>query len=141
MRPTDVLQPILATVRNDPEYPGVEASTNFSEVLIRLDEAQLQDVFSDIRTPRHAQRMAIEWITVPRDQSFERVAIPAEHALDDELICIVQINHTLISSRGRFRRLHDNRVTHFPRFGQCARLATLLQKDRHVDQTKCWVGR
>ena len=92
MRAADVLQPILAAVRDDPEHPGIETTAHLGEVLIRLDEAELKDVFGDIRASRHTQRVTVERIAVPRDQHLERVAVPAEHALDDALISVVLIN-------------------------------------------------
>ena len=113
------------TIRNDPEHPSIETPAHLGEMLIRLDEAELQDVFGDIRASRHAQGMTVERIAVPSDQRLERVAISAEHALDDELISVVLINCALISPQGWLRRLHDNRVTHFPRVGQGASPAVL----------------
>src|ERR1041384_6544651 len=100
MRPADVLEPILAPVCNYPEHPCIEATANLREVLVRFDEAQLQDVFRDIRTPRHAQRMAVERITIALNQSLERVSISTENALNNQLICVIQINRALISPRG-----------------------------------------
>jgi hypothetical protein len=79
--------------------------------------------------------MTVEGIAVPRNQRLERVAISGKHTLNDELIGVIQINRALISPLGWFRRLHDNRVTHFPRVGQGASTAMLLQKSRHVDMT------
>ena len=135
VRSANVFQPILAAIRDDPEHPCIETSAHLGEVLIRLDEAELQNVFSDIRTSRHAQGMTVERIGIPLDQSLERVAIPAEHALNDELISVVLINCALISPQGWLRRLHDNRVTHFPRVGQGVSPAVLLEKIRHVGMT------
>jgi hypothetical protein len=79
--------------------------------------------------------MTVERIAIPLDQSLERVAISTEYALYDELIGVVRINRVLIGSQSRLRRLHDNRVTHFPRVGQGTRPAMLLEKSRHVAQT------
>jgi hypothetical protein len=80
--------------------------------------------------------MTVERVTVALNQSLERVPISTEDALNDELIGVIQINYTLIRPLGRLRRLHDNRVTHFPRFGQCARFRLWLSEGRHVDKTK-----
>src|SRR6185312_1659418 len=110
MRPPNVLEPVLATVRNDPEHPGIEPPADFGKVLIRLDEAELQDVFRHIRTTRHTQSMTVERIAIACNQNLERVAIAGEHSLYDQLIRVLLINNVLISPRGCLRRLHDNRV-------------------------------
>jgi hypothetical protein len=70
--------------------------------------------------------MAIEWVGVTVNQSLERVAISREHSLNNQLISVVLIDRGLISPMGWLRRLHDNRVTHFPRFGQATSPAALL---------------
>jgi hypothetical protein len=36
--------------------------------------------------------MAVERVRIALDQSFERVTVSREHALDDELIRVVRIN-------------------------------------------------
>src|SRR5436305_6579259 len=82
-------------------------------MLIGFDEAQLKNVFRDVGAPRHAERVTIQRIAVPSDQRLERVALAGQNALDYELISF------LISDWcGLLRRLHDNRVTRFPLFGQ-----------------------
>src|SRR4029078_11595039 len=118
MRPSNVLQPILATVRNDSEDPRIEPATHLVYVLIGLDETELQDVFRDVRTTGHAERMSIERIAVAGDQDLERVAISAQHALNDHLIAVFRISDHLIGPRSLLSRLHDNRVTHFRFSGQ-----------------------
>jgi hypothetical protein len=79
--------------------------------------------------------MSIQGITVTRDQDLERVTIPTQYALDDQLISVFLINQILRRPYSRFRRLHDDRVTHFPRFGQGVHRAVLLEKVRHIQQT------
>src|SRR5689334_15678437 len=136
MRPSDVLQPILATVGHDPEHPRIEPATHLGEVLIGLDETELQDVFRDVRTTGHAQRMSIEGIAVAGDQRLECVAIPTQYALDDHLIAVFRISDQLVGPRSLLSRLHDNRVTHFTFLGQGGTgPASLLEKGRHVEKT------
>jgi hypothetical protein len=74
--------------------------------------------------------MTVQRVRIPLNQSLERVAVPRENALNDELIGVFRINYALISPNGWLRRLHDNRVTHFPRFGQASPAS--LEKSRHV---------
>src|SRR5256885_3746206 len=57
MRPANVLQPILASVRDDSKHPGIETTAHLGEVLVRFDEAELQNVFRDIRTDRKSTRL------------------------------------------------------------------------------------
>jgi hypothetical protein len=80
--------------------------------------------------------MAVKRISIPLNQGFERVAVSREDALDYELISVVLINYSLISPKSWLRRLHDNRVTHFPRFGQVSGPAVPLEKVRHVNWTR-----
>ena len=94
----------------------VEPAANLGEVLIRLDEADLQNVFGDVGTTGHTQRMTVERIAIARDQSLERVSISGKNTLNNQLICVVQIFRILISPQGCLRCLHDNRVTYFLRF-------------------------
>jgi hypothetical protein len=42
--------------------------------------------------------MTVERVRIALDQSFERVAISREYALDDELIRVVRINHVALIS-------------------------------------------
>src|SRR6185437_14689899 len=104
-----------------------------------FDEAELQNVFGDIRTAGHTQRVAVQRVAVTRNERLERVPITAKDALNDELISVVLINHVLISPQGRFRRLHDNRVTRFSRFGQGASSASRMKKGCHVARTNLTV--
>src|SRR6185437_10101766 len=137
MRPPDVLQPILASVGNDPEHPGIESPTHLGEMLVRLDEAELEDVLRDVWTARHAERVTVERIAVAGNQRLEGVAISGEHALNDELIGVIRINRgRLTSLHGLLSRLHDNRVTPFPRFGQGSSLCGMLDDVRHVGKTR-----
>src|SRR5678816_1709491 len=106
MRAPNVLEPVLAAIRDDPEHPGVEPPAHFREMLVRLDERELKDVLCDIRAPGHAQRVSVERITVPGDQHRELVAVAREHTLNYALIRIVLINDLF-----GFRRSHDDRVT------------------------------
>src|SRR5689334_25396843 len=136
MRPSNVLQPILATIRNDSEDPRIEPATHLSEMLIGLDETELQDVFRDVRTTGHAERMSIERIAVAGDQRLECVAIPAQYALDDHLVAVFRISDHRICPRSLLSRLHDNRVTHFLFSGQGGDgAASLIEKGRHVGKT------
>jgi hypothetical protein len=75
--------------------------------------------------------MSVQRVGIPLNQGFERVTVPRENALNDQLIRVVRINDALISPNGWLRRLHDNRVTKFPRFGQASPAAS-LDKSRHV---------
>jgi hypothetical protein len=86
VRAPDVLEPILAAVRNDPEYPGIEPPAHFRQMLVGLDEGELKDVFGDVRASSHAQRVSVQRITVACDQHRELVAVAREHTLDDALI-------------------------------------------------------
>jgi hypothetical protein len=80
--------------------------------------------------------MSIERIAVAGDQDLERVAISAQHALNDHLIAVFRISDHLIGPRSLLSRLHDNRVTHFRFSGQGgARSASLIEKGRHVEKT------
>jgi hypothetical protein len=135
MRPPNVLQPVLASVGDDAEHPRVEPAADFRKMLVRLDETELQNVFRNVRTTRHTQGVTVQRVAVPRDQDLERIPISTEDALNDQLIGIVLINWDLISPQGGLRRLHDNRVTYFPRFGQGTRPAPLLDEVRHVVMT------
>jgi len=76
--------------------------------------------------------VTVQRVCIPLDQGLERVAVARENALNDELISVVLINYALISPRGWLRRLHDNRVTHFRRFGQATGPPAPLEKSRHV---------
>src|SRR5262245_5767276 len=132
MRPSNVLQPILAAIRDDSEDPRIEPATHLSEVLIRLDEAELKNVFSHIRTTGHAERMSIERIAVTGNQDLECIAIPAQDALNDHLIAVFRISNHRFRSRSLLSRLHDNRVTHFTFLGQGgAGPASWIEKGRH----------
>src|SRR6476469_6643913 len=131
MGAADVLQPILAAVGHDPEHPGVEASANFREMLVRLDEGKLQDVFGHIRATRHAQRVAIKRVTVPGNEYSELLAVSREHTLDDALIRVVLINEQFW-----LRRPHDDRVTQISRPGQGRRPTSDCISGRHVLWTR-----
>jgi hypothetical protein len=86
--------------------------------------------------------MAVERIAIARDQNFERIPVTSEDTLYDQLISVVLIDCVLISPQGCLRRLHDNRVTHFSRFGQGGCPAVwLIEKACHVDQTKIVASR
>jgi hypothetical protein len=57
--------------------------------------------------------MAVQGITVARDQRLKRITLSREYTLNDQLISIL-IGYWC----GLLRRFHDNRVTLIPRFGQ-----------------------
>ena len=75
VRAPNVLQPVLAPVCYDPENPGVEASAHLSEVLVRLDERHLENVFRNIRAAGHAQRVPVQWVAIPVDQGRKRISV------------------------------------------------------------------
>jgi hypothetical protein len=89
MRPANVLEPIFAAVGDDAEDPGIESAAHFGKVLIRLDEAELQDVLCHVGASRHAERVSVQRVAVPRDQRLERVTLTREYSLNDELIRIL----------------------------------------------------
>ena len=130
VRAADVLQPVLAAVRDDPEHPGIEPPAHLGEMLVRLDERELKDVFRDVGAAGHAQRVTVQRITVPSDQHRELVAVAREHTLDDALIRVVLINDLFW-----FRRSHDDRVTRIALAGQGACPTVYCGSGRHVAGT------
>src|SRR5438067_1785944 len=127
MRPANVLEPVLASISDDPEHPSVKSTPDFSQVLISLDEADLEDVLSDVRASGHAESMAVERVAVAGDQDSKRVAVTREDALDNELIGVVPIHDRDVGARDGFRRLHDERVTHCSPLGQYVRRVISLE--------------
>src|SRR5687767_11151372 len=112
MRPPDILEPVLAGVGHDAKHPRVESPADFAEVLVRLDERGLKNVFGDVRTSRHAERVPVKRIAVARDQNPECVLGAGEYTTDYLLVGI-----DLIDGRtSRFHRCHHASVT-FPLSG------------------------
>src|SRR5688500_7726711 len=112
MSPSDVLEPILAPIRHDAEYPCIETPANFREMVIGFDKGQLEDVFGNIRTAGHAERVPVQGVAVPADPRRERLAITREDALDGRLVGL-----HLVDLRGGYRRLHGVSVMRSPRGG------------------------
>jgi hypothetical protein len=84
-------------------------------MLVRFDKGELQDVFRDIRTPRHAEGVSVQRIAVTTDQQAKRIAVSTQDALDDQLISILPL---IGRARIGLRHLHDGRILPFPRVGQ-----------------------
>ena len=106
--PADVLQPVLAPVGDDAEHPGVEPAAHFGEVVVRLDERHLEDVFRNVRTSRHAEGMPVERVTVTLDQDTKGVAVAREDLGDDLLVDL-----ELVYRRVRCRVFHGPSITAF----------------------------
>jgi hypothetical protein len=112
MSAPDVFQPILAPIRHNPENPCIEAPSHLCEMLVRLDEGRLENILRDVRASGHAQRMAVQRIAVPPDQSRERLAVPRKDPVDDLLI-----GFELIGLLRRHRSLHGASITRFASSG------------------------
>jgi hypothetical protein len=97
-------------------------------VLIGLDEAHLEDVFGHVRAAGHAQRVTVQGVAVAADEDPKSVAMARENSLNDQLIGVFPVRERGVGSvRDGFRRLHDERVTHFPITGQYVRRVNLLE--------------
>src|SRR4051812_10584217 len=136
MRPANVLQPVLASISDDPEHPSVKSPPHLGQVLIGLDEADLEDVLGHVRAAGHAQRVAVKRVAIATYEDSEGVAVARENSLDDLLIRVVAFQKCRFGrARDGFRRLHDDRISHFPRAGQWNLHTARHQRGRHGDKT------
>ena len=88
------------------DEPGIESTTDFTEMVIGLDEGCLENVFGYVGTSRHTQSMPIQRIAVSTDQHREGIAFPRQNAGDDVLVRI-----DVCGSGFFFRHGHGARIT------------------------------
>src|SRR3954469_3822724 len=98
MRSPNVLQPILAAIGDDSEYPGVKTPPNFAEMLIGFNKGRLEYVFRHIRTSGHSKCMAVQRIAVSAYQYPERVLVTSKN-LGNNLLIGVDGRHLSIWCR------------------------------------------
>ena len=92
MRAANILEPVLARICDDSENPRIEPAAHFSKMLVRLDEAGLQNILGDIGTACHSECVAVKRIAVTLDQDSKCVLGSCKNAGDDFLIGIGLIN-------------------------------------------------
>src|SRR3954469_25929051 len=86
MRSPNVLQPILAAIGDDSEYPGVKTPPNFAQMLIGFNKGRLKDVFRHIGTSGHSKCMSVQGIAVSGDENPERILVTGQNLGNDLLI-------------------------------------------------------
>src|SRR5665213_1089485 len=105
MGPANVLQPVLAGVRHDAEYPRIESPANLAQMGVRLYEGLLENVLGYIRTSSHAQGVPVQRVTVPNDKKLERVSRPVQYSLDNLLVEVSLIDRAGLRGHGCYLRL------------------------------------